>query len=123
MAFSFLASCGYRWEPDYPQATRPTVTVPFAVGDEDGQLTTEIIRILSTSGLVDVVSSGGDYKLQVSVTGNSNESIGFRVDPQKVDGKVRKNLLASEGRRSMTIEATLCRGEEVAYGPYQITLL
>lgn len=120
-ACSLLTSCGYRWEPDYPHGARPSVTVPFVKGDEDGSLTAEIIRTLGSSGLVDVVSSGGDYRLQVSISANSSENIGFREDPQKVDGKVRKNLLACEGRRSMTIEATLCRGDEIAYGPYQIT--
>ncbi len=121
LALSLLTSCGYRWNPDYPQGQRPTVTVPFAIGDEEGQLTAEMIRVLSTSGLVDVVSSGGDYALQVTIQSDGNETTGYRRDPQKVDGRVRKNLLAVEGRRSMTIEAALCRGEEVVYGPYQIT--
>jgi hypothetical protein len=97
------------------------VTVPFAHGDEDGVLTAEIIGSLSASGLADVLSFGGDYQLQVTILSEENEKIGFRVDPQKVNEKVRKNLLASEGRRTMTLEAVLLYGGEVAYGPYRIS--
>lgn len=116
-----LAACGYRWQPDYPEGIRPTISVPFVLGDEDGMLTTEVIHALSASGIVDVLAFGGDYSLQISVIGEENEKIGFRIDPQKVDGKVKKNLLASEGRRTMTIEATLCKDGEMACGPYRIT--
>ncbi len=97
------------------------MTVPFIAGDEDGRLTAEVIRTLAASGLVDVVSSGGTYELQVAINQNGSENIGYRIDPQKVDGKVRNNLLACEGRKTMGIEATLYRGEEIAYGPYQLT--
>lgn len=120
-ALSLLSSCGYRWQPEYPYGIRPTVTVPFVVGDEDGMLTAEIIRTLSASGLVDVRSFGGDYQLQVCIAGGGSENIGYRIDPQKVDGKVKKNLLACEGRRTMTITASLYQGDELAYGPYPIT--
>ncbi len=119
-SLSFLVGCGYRWQPEYPQAQRPTITVPFAAGDEDGCLTAEIIRALGSSGLADVLSSGGDYQLRVSVLSNSSENIGFRQDPQKIDGKEKKTLLASEGRRAMAIEAALYQEEKVVYGPYQI---
>ncbi len=121
LALLSLASCGYRWEPDYPHAKRPSVTVPFVEGDEDGTLTAEVIRTLASSGLVDVISFGGDYDLRVSIAGSSADNIGFREDPQKIDGKVRKSLLACEGRRTMTIQASLFQGDEIAYGPYEIT--
>ncbi len=117
----FAAGCGYRWQPEYPQEERPSVTVPFVVGDEDGMFTADIIAALSSSGLMDVVSFGGDYRLEVVVLGEEIEKIGFRVDPQKVRGKVRKNLLACEGRRNRMIEASLFLGEERVYGPYRIT--
>jgi hypothetical protein len=122
LSSSLLTGCGYRWQPDFPDCTRPTLTVPFVRGDEDGTLTAEIIYSLSSSGLVNVCSKGGEYDLQVSVLGDTNEKIGFRVDPQKVDGEVRKNLLCSEERRVMTLEILLLKGTEVAYGPYQLSM-
>jgi hypothetical protein len=102
-------------------AHRPTVTVPFVLGDEDGTLTAEIIRTLASSGLVDIVSFGGDYQLRAAVLGGSNESIGFREDRQKIDGKKRRSLLACEGRRTTTMEVSLMEGEKVICGPYQIS--
>lgn len=116
-----LVGCGYRWQPDFPHEVRPSITVPYVAGDEEGFLTSEIIQALSRSGLADVVSSGGDYRLDVSIIGCGTETVGYRVDPQKVDGRVRKDLLATEGRKSVTIEASLFAGCDLAYGPYQIT--
>lgn len=116
-----MIGCGYRWQPNHPYGERPSISVPFIQGDEDGRLTTSIIHALSASGLADVKASQGDYQLQVQILGSNSEHIGYRVDPQKVDHKVRKNLLASEGRRSMTLEVSLCKGEKIVYGPYQMT--
>lgn len=115
------SSCAYRWQPDFPEELRPTLTVPFVLGDEDGTLTAEIIAAISASGLADVRSYGGEYSLQVSLVGEETDKIGFRVDPQKVDGKVRKNLLTVEGRRTMTIEASICSKGELVHGPYKIS--
>ncbi|HSX25766.1 MAG TPA: LPS assembly lipoprotein LptE [Chlamydiales bacterium] len=117
----FLAGCGYRWQPEYPCSERPTITVPFVRGDEDGSLTNEIIRALSTSGLADVRHSGGDYRLQVTMKDSQFETIGYRRDRQKITGEIKKNLLACEGRKTLNIEAILFQGEQIAYGPYQIS--
>lgn len=117
---SCFCGCAYRWQPEFPEGARPTVTVPFIVGDEDGILTAEVIRSLSSSGLADVRSFGGEYQLKISILGEETEKIGFRVDPQKVDGRVRGNLLASEGRRTLTVQAALYSLDEVAFGPYTI---
>ncbi len=121
ISFILLSGCSYHWQPTFPYGTRPTITVPFVSGDEDGTLTAQIIDSLSESGLVDVVSFGGDYELRVSIVGEGDDKIGFRVDPQKIKGKVRKTLLSSEGRRTMSIEAALYTGEEIAYGPYKLS--
>lgn len=116
-----LSSCGYRWQPDFPDHLRPTVYVPFIQGDEDGVLTKEIISALSRSGVADVKSSGGMYNLKVAILGNEVSKIGFRVDPQKVFGKVRKSLLTSEERRTLSLEVSLYQGGDVAFGPFKIS--
>lgn len=112
-----LTSCGYQWQ----QEGRPTVSVPFIKEDEDGALTTEIISTLGSSGLFDVVSRDADYRLDVQICSSHYDQIGYRRDPQKIDGKVKKNLLAAEGRKIVDLNVTLYRGAEVAYGPYKIT--
>lgn len=120
LSFSLLTSCGYQWTLDYPEGVRPSISVPFATGDEEGFLTTEITSALSSSGIADVVSSNGDFELNVMVTDCQIDKIGFRIVPQKVNGKVRNNLRPSEGRKRLTVEASLCSGEEIVYGPYVI---
>lgn len=118
-----LSSCGYRWQPEYPLEQRPSLSVSFVPGDKDGSFIHEIASALSISGLVDVCHRGGEYRLEVSIVGADAETIGYRFNPQKVSGEVSTNLVATEGRRSMTIEATLYEGtsDRIAYGPYRIT--
>lgn len=113
-------SCGYRWEPDYPNEIRPSISVPFVQGDEDGTLTAEIVHKLAASGLADVTSKSGDYQLRVSIVNTTLEQVGYRIDPQKIKGEIKKNLLATEGRKTITMEAALYDKEEVAFGPYKI---
>ncbi len=120
--FIVLTSCGYRWQPDYPHSSRPTIAVPFVKGDDDGSFTTEIIRALATSGIADVRLKSVDYRLEVTVISSTLETIGYRKDKQKVDREINRNMVATEARKAITIEATLYKGvsEEIAYGPYSI---
>jgi hypothetical protein len=111
----FLTSCGYRWHYDYLE--RPTVAVPFIQEDEDSALTNEIISCLESSGLVQVTPNG-TYQLNVKPLYIRHEQIGYRRDPQKISGQVKKNLLASEGRTILGVEVTLIKGCDVAFGPY-----
>lgn len=119
-----FSGCGYRWHYDYPEGTRPTLAVPFIVGDEEALLTSEIISYIDASGIVDVVANKGDYRLEVAMNNWNNSQIGYRRDAHQINGKAKKNLVASEGRRSLTVEATVYRGEtkEIAFGPYTISV-
>lgn len=118
-----LTGCGYRWQPDFPTESRPVVTIPFIPGDEDGMLTAEMVRAITASGLAQVRGSNPDYRLVVQIKNVQNQTIGYRRDPQKVHGKVRKNVLASEGRKTVFVEAALYRihSDEIVYGPYEIS--
>lgn len=122
LIFLFLTGCGYRWEPEYPAVSRPSVYVPSIAGDEDGNFTSEIIRTLNASGLVAVTRNRGDYRLVVSFKCAEAKTIGFRRDLEKIKGKETKNLIASEGRKSISIEAILYQKDtdKIAYGPYLI---
>lgn len=123
--FSLCAGgCGYRWHYDYPGGNRPSLMVPFIRGDDEALLTSEIMTTIDASGIVDIVPKGGDYRLEVCLKGLTNSQIGYRRDPQKIHGKVKKNLLASEGRRTLSVEVCLYRGmsQELAFGPYLLTV-
>ncbi len=84
-------------------------------------LTAEIIAAVGSSGVAEVRAQGGDYTIQVAIVSDATDKIGFRIDPQKVDKKVRNNLLATEGRRTLTIEMFFCLGGEIVKGPYRLT--
>lgn len=119
----FLFGCGYRWHYDYPDGVRPTLMVPFIAGDEEALLTSEIISYIDASGIFDIVPRKGEYRLEVRLKGSNNSQIGYRRDPQQINGAPKKNLLASEGRKSLTVEASLYRENtgELAFGPYCLT--
>jgi len=123
LLFFVFSGCGYRWHPEYPDIARPSIAVPFICGDEDGSLTNEVIRQLSSSGLADIDHQKGDYRLQASIVDVHSETVGFRRDRQIIHGKQKKNLLACEGRTIISIEATLFEGnsDRIAYGPYRVT--
>lgn len=124
IAISILGGCGYRWYPQFPENQKPTLIVPYAIGDNDGTLTSEVIRTLTASGIADVDSLEGDFRLKIAILQSDNQTVGYRYDKQKVSGEIKKNIVGREGRRSLTAEVTLYKGssETIAEGPYKITV-
>lgn len=118
-----VTGCGYQWHPDFPQGSRPTIVVPYINGDDDGTLTSEVIRTITSSGIANVGTRNGDYLLKISVVNSQNQTVGYRRDKQKVSGEIKKNIVACEARRSLTAEVTIFEGssEKIAAGPYKIT--
>lgn len=114
-----LTSCGYRWEIE---KERPTIEVPYVSGDGDGSLTAEIVRALAVSGIGEVRQWGARYRLQVAIARSEGETIGYRRDRQKVSGESQKNLVASEKRKTMSVETALYENatNQVICGPFRI---
>ena len=67
------------------------------------------------------MNEGGDYQLGVTILGSDVKTVGYRVDPQKIKGKLRKRLLGSEGRKSLTVEVIFWQGDQKKHGPYRVT--
>jgi hypothetical protein len=116
----FSSSCGYRWTSanDLP----PSVEVPYLTGDEDGSLTSEIIRTLNARGIREVRRSDARYRLEGSILGGSVDTIGYRRDPQLIRGKISKNLVSTEARKTLTLQVSLIdtyTGKELL-GPVEI---
>ena len=118
-----LSGCGYHWSPDFPDNHRPTVVVPYIIGDDDGTFTAEVIRTLTATGIAKVQKATADYLLKICIGSDQNQTVGYRRDKQKVSGKIRKNIVACEGRRILTATVTLYEGssDTIAAGPYTIT--
>lgn len=119
LMFQCLASCGYRWNPE--EACRP-VCVPYVSGDQDGSLTAEIIRQLCCDPNIRVASDATD-RLEITIVQEGCESIGYRRDPQKVKGKIRKNLIANEERKTISAEVALFHGDgdRPVFGPERVS--
>ncbi len=115
----FTVSCGYHWQPD---SSIPSISLPFIEGDEEGQLTNEVAHAIALSGIGELQSHGGAYRLQIALCDSCSETIGFRRDRQKVDGKNKKNMLACEARKTIAAEVTLFResSQEIVFGPEKI---
>ncbi len=121
--FLILSGCGYRWSPDFPEGQKPTLVIPYATGDTDGTFTDEVIRTVTASGIANVKTSEGDFLLTMTLKNEPNQTVGYRRDKQKVSGEIRKNIVACEGRRSLSAEITLIErsSNKIAKGPYVIS--
>lgn len=115
-----LTSCGYRTAAS---DDKTTISVPYVEGDNQGQLTAEIIRQLTNSDMYDFVRKDGDLVLIVSLVGDRNDHVGFKYDRTEKKGKIEHNLMSTENRRILTAQVTLSRPdtEEIVLGPMNIT--
>lgn len=97
--------------------------VPFIKGDEEGLFTQELIHAVNSSGIARVSPVQGQYRLVVTLLHHHYETIGFRIDPQEIRGEIEQNIVPCEGRKVVTAEAILYRGNtaEIAYGPYRLS--
>ncbi len=118
----FLSSCGYSPPHDLTSESI-AIHVPYVIGDSQGQFTDKLIRALCVSGQFDVVEERlADFVLRASIVSNEQASIGYMRHREDTTGKVKKNLITTESRRTLGTEVTLLRGhsEEVVFGPYLV---
>jgi hypothetical protein len=90
-------------------------------GDSQGEMTALLIYELEKTGLYRFVKRKGELCLQVAVTGDQKETIGYSYDRHPQSGKIEKNLMATENRRNLTATISLLEGEKVVLGPLEIT--
>lgn len=100
-----LNSCGYRGEESFIQQYR-AITVPFVVGDPDGQLTSAIVREISISSPLPYSQLDGDLILKVKLLDVEEDNVGYRYDRKK-RGTIRKRLIPCETRVTAQLEVSL----------------
>lgn len=98
------SSCGYRFERDQLQPR--TLSVPFAEGDVDGDLTAAVIQQISSSGVYAYRKNGGSVLLKIKIVDLRDENIGFRYYRNK-EGKLKKDIIPTETRIAVTAEVAL----------------
>jgi hypothetical protein len=101
-----LSSCGYRGEESFLQSRYSSITVPFVEGDEDGSLTSAIVRELSVSSPIPYSQNGGDLILRVKILDIDDDNVGYRYDRKK-RGTIRKRLIPCETRLTVNLEVGL----------------
>jgi len=110
--------CGYRWAVCDDQRT---FSIPYVVGDTDGTLTSELIHQCCRSPNISVASDGR-YRLEVKIVQDSADPLGYRRDPQKIDGKIRKHLTQNEERRTILVDASIVdqQNQQTVLGPIRL---
>lgn len=99
-------SCGWHVAKSDIAGDAPTISIPYAYGDGDGLLTSEIIAQVQKETALQYVQNSGEYTLKVVLLDAKNENIGFRYDPKKLeDGK--KKLIPDETRRRLLAKVSV----------------
>lgn len=113
------SGCGYRFEGSEEKGDLVTISVPYVNGDIEGQLNAELIKALSASGRFDCIQNQGQLVLEVSVIADADDRIGYRFDRNPTSGKLRKNIVGTENRRTISAEVRLLDGstKEIVMGP------
>ena len=99
-----------------------SVSVPYAIGDFEGELTNAIIWELSRSPEYSYTQDEGRWTIITKVLGTNNERIGFRYDRDDKSGERRKNIVGTENRKYMSVQVTVVnnRTGKKVLGPYII---
>ncbi len=117
-----LTGCHYQFGRGDLSQRYATISVPYVEGDQKGDLTTEIIRKLSTSGAFRYVNTGGDLILKIKLVEVRDENIGFRYDRKK-RGELRHAIIPTETRLTVLAEVSVIEAGtgQVIRGPTRIT--
>lgn len=116
-----LAGCNYQFGRGELSQCYGTISVPYVKGDQHGELTTDIIKRLATSGAFRYIAEGGDLVLKVELIEFREENLEFRYDRKKT-GERKHSIIPTETRLIALAEVLLVEGEsgKVVRGPTRI---
>lgn len=116
-----LTSCGYQLGYDGVAANYKTIAVPSVIGDSDGDLTSCLVKAITSSGCLEYRQGHAAAVLNVKLIEVVEDNIGFRYDRHK-DGKIRHTIIPTETRLKGVVEINLvdsCSGTAVL-GPLRL---
>lgn len=119
--FSLLILCGCGYRSDGGE--KITVSVPYVVGDVEGELTDAIIAALSQTAVFRYTNGPGDWILKASVKGTKDDRIGYRYDRDPIQGHLRSNIVGTENRKQISVEVSVENATtgKLVLGPQTIT--
>ncbi|MFI0434175.1 MAG: hypothetical protein ACH350_00420 [Parachlamydiaceae bacterium] len=101
-----LTGCYYQFGRGELSQRYHTISVPYAKGDQKGELTALVIRKLGTSGGLRYVSQGGDLILKIELIEFREENLEFRYDRKKT-GQLKHSIIPTETRVKAFAEVLL----------------
>jgi len=108
IACLFLVGCGYQLGQG--SAGLPdrysTISVPYVKDDQDGTLTSTIIKEIVRSGSFEYKCCGGALVLNVKQMELKEDDIGFRYDRKK-RGALIKDMIPTETRIKILVEVSI----------------
>lgn len=124
--YTILVSCGLLMGCGYHLGEQAVVqrlqdsslSIPYVNQDLDGQLTDELIKAFSSSGLFTYTPKQGALELNVRIVRQDNKCIGWRYN-RNPQGQRNKDLIGTEGRRYVDAEVMLVDtlNDEILLGP------
>jgi hypothetical protein len=84
---------------------RISVAIPYAHGDDSGELTARLVEAINSQPGFRV-DEGGDYVLKVNLLDDKEEKIGYRYDPLALK-KAEHKLILNESRAKALAEVRL----------------
>lgn len=120
---SLTMGCGYHFQGNETESGSISISVPYIKGDVEGQLNQEIVRAVSMDPRFEYRQNGGALILVVAIISDGDDRIGYRYDRTPTTGKRRKNIVATENRRTITAEVKLIEAysDEVLAGPVRVS--
>lgn len=116
------AGCGYRFVQDGPPGYQRTISVPYVIGDLDGELTSSIIKEISVSGFFRYKNESGNMILLVEIVDSRDDNIGFRYDRKK-DNDLKNSIIPDETRMIVSVDVSVVDSAsgEVLFAPVRLT--
>ena len=113
----FMTSCSYKFCKINDDDKK--ISIPYVKGDEDGKLTSEIIKQLGFSGIYSYSNDKSNYKLEISVLNNSTEQIGYSYDRDEITGELKKRIIPTKGRKLIKINVQIIdtKKNKIILGP------
>lgn len=109
LASFMLGGCQYQFGRGELSHHYATVEIPYVKGDLRGELTTDIIKKLSTSGALRYVTHAGDLVLKIELSDFREENIAFRYDRKQMS-ELKKSIIPTETRLTVSAEVCLIEG-------------
>jgi hypothetical protein len=125
LPFLLLCGCGYRFDGCKDQEKLVTVSIPYIKGDGEGQLNSQLVLALSSSGQFDYAHSNGDLIIQAAIVSDGDSRVGYRFDRNPTTGKLRDNIVGTENRRTVTVQVSIVSAytNEIVLGPQMISVI